>query len=489
MGIFEDQAKLAQDRAARRDLPGALEAIDRAAVEAIRVLAFRARLLDALGRPVEALDAMRCIDAMPSAPDTAPVRDLEFRADLEMRLTRIDAALATLGRMLDMPGLSAADRARAHARRADAWRVLGDFDRAVADLDAALALRPREGELHRLRGELVAARAGDGMVARLEQARASVPDDSRDAVHLDFALARALDEAGDHPASAAVLTRANAGMRRRYPYDIRKRLSLVEAVCAAFADVTPATVRPERAEGGASDFAPIFITGLPRSGTTLIEQILSAHPDVGAAGEAGIFNPAAMSVIGSPEAPPPGGLDLSDAALARLGHLYARRMRARHGPAPRHTDKSLQTLLVAGPALAALPRARLIVLRRDPRATALSIYRQVFRDGAQRFSYDLDDIRAYQDSFERLTGFWSDRLQDRFHVVDYEDVVTRPEPAIRALLDRVGLPFHPACLAPQDSRRPVTTLSAVAVRKPITADALRAWEPYRALLGLDRFLR
>jgi len=128
-----------------------------------------------------------------------------------------------------------------------------------------------------------------------------------------------------------------------------------------------------------------------------------------------------------------------------------------------------------------------VVVRRDPRAVALSLYRQVFRDGKQLFSYDLDDILAYQKSFDRLVAFWSVRLPDRFHIVDYEDVVTGPDRAIRALLDRVNLPFDAACLAPQDSRRPVKTLSAVAVRKSITADALRSWLPYETLLGLDRF--
>lgn len=479
MGIFDRQAKLAQDRAAKRDFSGALEAIERAAEEAIKALVFRARLLDVLGRPQDALDALRCLDGGPSLrPDY-----LEMRADLELRLDRFTAGLATLNQALGLPGVQAGDRARLLARRADTHRALGDFDHAIADFDAAIALRPGDGEYHRLRGDLVSARQDGGALAGLQQARAAAQPGSRAAVHLEFALAKAFDDLGDYAAAAERYRRANAAMRKRHPYDIQQRLALVEAACAAFGGVTPDTISvPD-----ATDFAPIFVTGLPRSGTTLIEQILSGHPDVIAAGETGLFSATAEARIGNPMAPPPAGLDLSPAALSQVGHDYAARMLAQFGPAPRHADKSLQTLLLAGPALTALPRAQIIVVRRDPRATALSLFRQVFRDGKQLFSYDLDDILVYQKSFDRLVDFWAGRLPDRFHVIDYEDVVTGPDRAIRALLDLVDLPFDAACLSPQDSRRPVKTLSAVAVRKPITADALHSWEPYEQLLDLVRF--
>ena len=480
MGIFERQARLAQDLAAKQDLAGALQAIDRAAAEAVQALVFRARLLDALGRPDEALGGLCGIDALPASAAT-----LEFRADLEMRLDRFEAAEATLDKALARARGGAADRARLLARRAEVFRVTGRFDRAAEDYEAAIALSPGDGELHRLRGDLSDAAPGDGTVARLRGLLAAVQPGSRAEVHFGFALAKALDDTGDHAGAAEAYLRANAAMRKRHPYDVAQRLALVEAACNAFGDVTPERV----AVPGASEAAPIFVTGLPRSGTTLIEQILSAHPEVRAAGETGLFSQAATTILGRPEAPPPDGLDLSPGALAWLGQVYVGRLTAQHGAAPRHTDKSLQTLLVAGPALTALPRAQIVVVRRDPRATALSLFRQVFREGRQLYSYDLDDIDVYQRSFERLVSFWATRLPERFHVIDYEDVVTAPERAIPDLLDRVGLPFDPACLAPETSDRPVKTLSAVAVRRPITADALAAWAPYESLLGLGRFAR
>ncbi|MBF9028769.1 hypothetical protein HKCCE3408_00050 [Rhodobacterales bacterium HKCCE3408] len=472
MGIFESNAIEAQKRAARKDYAGALLAIDRAAAEARKALLLRARLLAALGRDDEALDELVRLDR-----PGVPVEFLEFRADLETRLDRVDDAIATLDRAID----AARDPATFLARRGDMHRARGEFDAAVADFDAALNLRPTDGELHRLRGELVRARPDDGMIETLRAARAAVPDDSRSAVHLDFALARALDQVGDHEASAEALLKANAGMRALFPYDIARRHAQVDAVRKAFADVTPAKMPT----AGTTDFAPIFVTGMPRSGTTLIEQILSAHPDVAGAGETGLFSAAATEILGAPDAPPPGGLRLTPEKLTEVGQRYRDRMRARVPDATRVTDKSIQTLLFAGPALVALPRAHVVVVRRDPRATALSLFRQVFRDGKQLFSYDLSDIRDYQMTTDDLVAFWSERLSDRFHVVDYEAFVTAPERAIRDLLDRVGLPFDPACLAPEDNDRPVRTLSAVAVRRPINTGALDVWKPYATLLGLD----
>ncbi|MBF9045306.1 hypothetical protein HKCCE4037_18330 [Rhodobacterales bacterium HKCCE4037] len=471
MGIFEKNAVEAQKRAQRKDFEGALVAIDRAAAEARKVLYLRARLLASLGRDAEALDELVRLDRGSVAVDF-----LELRASLENRLDRVDDAIATLDRAVE----AAKTPEIFLARRGDLHRVRGDFDAAVADFDAALAYRPADGELHRLRGELVRAHPGDDSLARLKAVRAVVPDGSRAAVHLDFARANALHELGHYKEAAGALLQANSGMRALFPYDICTRLTLVEAAMSGFADVSP----EKMPDAGTTDFAPIFVTGMPRSGTTLIEQILSAHPDVAGAGETGLFSSAVQQIVGSPEAPPPGGLRLAPAKLTSVGQRYRDAMRDRAAGAPRVTDKSLQTLLVAGPALVAMPRAHIVVVRRDPRATALSLFRQVFRDGKQLFSYDLSDIHAYQGMQDRLIRFWAERLPERFHVVDYEDFVTAPDRAIRDLLDRVDLTFHPACLAPEENVRPVRTLSSVAVRKPINTSALNGWKAYADFLEL-----
>nr|WP_286193628.1 sulfotransferase [Boseongicola sp. H5] len=232
-----------------------------------------------------------------------------------------------------------------------------------------------------------------------------------------------------------------------------------------------------------SDFAPIFITVMARSGTTLVEQILTAHPDVQGGGEAALLSRTVRETIGPPEELRPGAVDVTPQGLADLADRYSKRMLARFGPAPRHTDKSLQTLLYAGPVLAAMPKSHIVLMRRDPRAVAISLYKQVFRRGKQLFSYNLDDIRQYQDSYDALVDFWQSRLNARFHVVAYEDIVQAPEPTIRSLLKRLDLSWTEACLRPEDNAQPIQTLSSVAVRQPINRDGLDRWRPYAPMMG------
>lgn len=469
VGKFDRSIKDARDLARKGDLTSALAAVDDAIAVARDAHLFRARLLQALGRPREALREVAFIDT----PDASPAF-LDMRAQLEEALDQFDAAIATLTRMLPL----VKNRGPVLARRALLKQTLGQLDAALGDLDAAIALNPRDGELYRLRGGIVTYQKDDPAIEAMQKARAVATPGSAAAVQLDFAMAKALEDIGTHDAAFETLSRANRGMRALQPYDINARLRKVEAYRAAFAAGLP-PAGPQ-----ATDDAPIFVTGMPRSGTTLIEQILSAHPQVTGGGEARTFLPHMTQHLGDPAAPPPGGLNLSAKALADLGHAYAADMQDRFGAAPRHTDKSMQTLLYAGAVLAALPKAHIVVVQRNPNAIALSLFKQVFLPGKQLFSYDLDDIRAYQRSFDEMVGFWADRLPDRFHLVAYEDVVAAPEPAIRALLDKVDLPFDPACLRPEDNNRAVKTPSAVAVRKPINTAPLEDWRKFAHQLGV-----
>ncbi|MBF9035724.1 hypothetical protein HKCCE2091_15860 [Rhodobacterales bacterium HKCCE2091] len=467
---FEPFIAQAQKRASKGDLVGALSAVDAAlaAVRSARVL--RARLLQALDRPREALDEVVALDRQAQSPTV-----LILRADLEEALDLVVEAERTVTRLLDLqPGTVAL-----LARRALLRKSLGAFADAVADYDAALSRQPGDAELHRLRGEVVRARPGDGTIERLNALQARLPADGMPAVHLQFARAKALDDLGEHAASFEALLRANAGMRAHHPYDISTRLTLVAKARAAYGAITDETP----AENADDAFGPVFVTGMPRSGTTLIEQIVSAHPLVTGGGETAVMANAIDAQFGKLDLMGPGDTDITPAGLGKLGRDYAARMAERLGPAQRVTDKSLQTLLYAGPVLAALPRARVVVVRRDPQATALSLFRQVFRPGRQLFSYALDDIAAYQRDFDDLVAFWAERLGPRFIVLDYEDVVTDPGTAIPALIDRLDLPWDPACLSPENNRRPVRTLSAVSVRAPINRDALDAWKPYAAMMA------
>ena len=467
---FEAKVTSARKQASDGDLAAALTSIDQALVVARQAQLFRSRLLQALDRPMEALEEVIRLDK----PDASP-KFLDFRADLEEYLYRVEDAVATLTRRMakgDVP-------VPLLVRRALLTRALGNFDDAVRDLDRAIKMQPLDGELYRLRSDLVKARPGDGSLDILASVAARVPSSHLSAVHLQFARAKILEDLGDFPAAFRALDRGNQGMRAHFPYQVSTRLRQVAAARKSFDGIDMATMTAK----ASSDFAPIFITGMARSGTTLIEQILTAHPEVRGGGEAAFLSRAVRETIGPPEELRPGGVDITLQGLSDLADHYSKRMLARFGPALRHTDKSLQTLLYAGPVLAAMPKSHIVLVRRDPRAVAISLYKQVFRRGKQLFSYSLDDIRQYQDSFDALVDFWQSRLKERFHVVAYEDVVQAPEPTVRNLLKRLDLSWTEACLRPEDNAQPVQTLSSVAVRQPINRDGLDRWRPYAPMMG------
>lgn len=469
MANFDPKVDKARERASKGDLAGALSDIDAALAEARQAELFRARLLEALRRPKAALDQLVALDR----PNIS-AKELEFRASLEERLGQAEAAIATLTRSL--PGLS--DPTRLLVRRALLQQSIGAFEAAQDDLETALKRHPFDGELLRLHADLSKATKGDGRRTRIERALAQVPAAHPSAAHLTFALAKTLDDLGDNAAAGQAYLKANAQMRQHHPYDITDRLALVAALKSAFGQITPSAVQAN----APSDVAPIFVTGLPRSGTSLLEQILASHAQVAAAGEVPYLTDAMAASTGLPESKTSGQIDTSATALGRMGHHYAEALSDRFADAPRVTDKSLQSVFLAGPALTAMPRAHMVVLRRNPDATAISLFRHVFRPGKQLFAYDLADIRAYQHSFEDMIDFWAGRLGARFHVLSYETLVTEPEQTIRALLDALDLPFDPACLAPETNPRAVQTLSAQAIRQPINEGALRAWERYASLL-------
>ncbi len=153
------------------------------------------------------------------------------------------------------------------------------------------------------------------------------------------------------------------------------------------------------------------------------------------------------------------------------------------GPAPVFTDKSIQTHLILGLVAKALPQAKLIVVRRDPRDLGFSIYRHLFAPGTHAYAYDQEDIAAYIASFERMIGFWRQAIPDRFTELAYEDLVAAPEDGTRALLEAAGLPWEDACLRFHERDGQVRTLSVQQVRQPMHTGARGGWRAYAAELA------
>jgi hypothetical protein len=239
------------------------------------------------------------------------------------------------------------------------------------------------------------------------------------------------------------------------------------------------------AGAGDPDSAPIFILGLPRSGSTLLEQVLASHPSVEGTAELPYVGRVATSLNGRrhginyPEAM----LELSAPDLAALGADYLARARLhRRTAAPRFIDKMPNNFPNVGLIALMLPNARIIDARRHPLDACLSCYRQLFAKG-QNFTYDLTEIGEYYLQYQRMMDHWDLVLPGRVLTVQYEDVVSDFEREVRRLLDFCGLPWVEDCLRFYDSERPVRTPSAEQVRQPIYDRSIGHWKKYERHVG------
>lgn len=355
--------------------------------------------------------------------------------------------------------------------RAQLHQSAGNFPAADAALMAALDVDAEAGEVFRAYMNARKITPDDPVLPRLEAAltRPDLKANSRARLH--FAAAKARGDLGDHDTAATHLEVANRLTAKAFPYGFDADLAQARLLVSEQArlDAVDATGPTDRV---------VFVTGLPRSGTTLVETILAAHPDVRAGGE--------MPFLGRALGPVLEELrygTLSQDTLATAGARYLAAARRRTGPAPIIVDKAIATFSRIGHAARALPGAQFVLVKRDPRDVGLSLYRNMFSDGLHRYAYNLQGMGRYIRLHDALVDFWQKALPDRVHVVEYEALTAAPEPQIRTLLQAVGLPWDDACLTPETTQRRIQTLSFAQARQPIGTDAVAGWTRYADMLG------
>jgi tetratricopeptide (TPR) repeat protein len=417
--------------------------------------------LHRLGRDEEGLGHLR--RACELAPDSVPAW-YNLAEGLKLH-TQTEAAVEALQRAL------AIDPSHMQARLglARAQTSLGRIDEAVDTLRGILHREPGCTDAWFALADLKTVTFGEQDVRQLEQllADGSLAADARN--QLEFVLVHALEDVGDYARAFEVMERANASQRRRLKWDARSEHERVEAIMRAF----------EAPVAGASDAGlgreVLFIASLPRSGSTLVEQILASHPEVEGANEIGDLGRLIEAETRRRHANFPHWVaELTPREWERLGSEYLARTARWRERKPRFTDKNLLNWMLAGAALMMLPAARVVVVRRDPVETCLACYRQRFTAEAG-VAYDLDEIADFYTDFWRLTRFWLGRFPDRVFDLEYETLVDEPEPTIGRLLDFCGLQFDPACLEFYRTERTVLSApSAAQVRQPLRRDTARA---------------
>ncbi len=292
---------------------------------------------------------------------------------------------------------------------------------------------------------------------------------------LDFALGKALEDAGELAAALQVFHRANAGVRAQQPWDSAGFDRRLAALRAAFGDGLPAQAVPQGRE-------VVFLVGLPRSGSTLVEQVLASHSAVEGASELPHLNQVIEAESRRRQQPLAGWAAQASAEdWTRLGAQYLQLSARWRRSKPIATDKLPDNWLLIGAIRAMLPQARIVDCRREALETCWSCYKQLFGPGLANFSYGLDSLAQYARACEAEGDRWAALHPQQVRVQHYEALVQQPEPQIRQLLDFCGLPFEAACLAPHETARAIRTPSALQVRQPMQRTSTSAAR-YGALL-------
>lgn len=354
----------------------------------------------------------------------------------------------------------------------------GDSLGAAAQFRQAIALAPKFAQaryqLAQLKDSALTTEEIDAIQAFFDDP-ATIDEDR---APLAFALACIHERAGDFDSSFRFLAIAQAIKAKAIPYDDLKTADYYGRIENIFA---PAMMRREEQDSFPSP-QPVFVLGMPRSGTTLTEQILASHRDIDGAGEVSLMEDTiseAAQMIGAPfpECVP----SLSSAQRAELGDFYLSRLRKRAAATRYLVDKTPMNFQYVGFIAAILPGARIIHCRRHPVDNCLSIFKLPF-ENAHSYAHGLESLGLHYKRYARLMAHWEKVVLDRMFSVNYEDVVADLERESRRLLDFLGLPFDEAVLEYHKTRRLVKTPSASQVRRPIYKDSVAAWKRYEPQL-------
>ncbi len=375
----------------------------------------------------------------------------------------------------------APDSARFQYNHATALIHAGDTEGAEQALDACLRLDPGYWKAYLSRAQLRRHSRGDSHIDELRRIRDGLGDDPMALLCIDLALSKELEDCGEHEEALDRLVAGKRAWRRHSPaYTSATDEALFDALVEACPSSPP--------EAGCDSQDPIFIIGLPRSGTTLVERVVTGHSHVHAAGELQNFSVALKRASGSMT---PTVLDLDVVARTRagldwgaLGEAYLASTRPGTAVKPRFVDKLPHNFLYAGYIAAALPKASIICLRRNPMDSVLGNFRQLFALGSPmyEYSFDLLDTARYYVLFDRMMRSWQERMPGRILEVSYEALVDDFETGARRVVDFCGLPWEDACLRFEENPTPVATASAVQVREPVNRRAIGRWKRYERQL-------
>ncbi len=408
-------------------------------------------------------------------------RALEFEPQNGDLLANRAQALSELGRLQE--ALECLDRALGYDDRQEQIYFLkgailgqyGDSAGSIAAYKSVLRINPDRAEAYRIISWAGRFEQEDETTAEIRSAYERFEQDSEGRGQLAFALGKIEEDRKNYGRAFDYLVEGNAIRRREFDYSAEETAQRFNRLRALFT--------PERFErfgaAGHDSAEPIFIVGMPRSGTTLVETIISSHRDVTAGGELTLLGAAAqLAGLSDERFPPTIRLETDADPILKTAEYYLGLVHERMETKGRFTDKMPMNFLYAGLIHLALPKARIIHCRRSPMDTCLSIFKNYFAASGLAFSYDLTELGEYYRLYQQLMRHWDEVMPGAILTLDYEALVADPETETRKLIAHCGLDWDDACLAFHTSKRVVNTASAHQVRRPIYNSSVKLAERY-----------
>ena len=384
-------------------------------------------------------------------------------------LGRLDEALASYRQAIALKP----DYAEAYNNLGIMLQELGRLDEALASYRQAIALKPDYAEAHRHFTLIKKYDGKDEHYSKMQELYLNKNISKEQRCHINFGLAKACEDLGNFEKAFQHYKEGNMLRKKLLNYDINLDLELFKQLKSSYAKIEKNSLEIEKLS---KNLMPIFIVGMPRSGTTLVEQIISSHSEVTGAGElnfAAQFGGAIATGI----------TEANNESLLDFRHNYLNKLQNVSKGNLIVTDKMPQNFRYIGLLTAAFPEAKIIHVKRNPAAVCWSNYKKFFESNSIGFCYEIDDIISYHKLYENLMNFWANTLSNRIYKLDYEILTVHQDTETRRLIKYLGLDWDEKCLSPQNNTRKVTTASNLQIRKKVYQGSSEEWKKYQSFLN------
>ena len=384
-------------------------------------------------------------------------------------LGRLNEALASYNQAIELKP----NFAEAHNNLGVTLTDFGRLNEALTSYDQAIALKPNYAEAHRHLASIKKFDEQDEQYSDMLELYLDEDILEEQRCHINFGLAKACEDLGNFEQAFVHYLEGNEIRKKFLKYDITQDVRLFRRIKSAYPQIKSHRLEPAKLSEG---LTPIFIVGMPRSGTTLVEQIISSHSQITGAGELAYANQFGSNIAA-------GFSKVSGEALLHFRHNYLAKLENVSNGNVIVSDKMPLNFRYIGLLCAAFPEAKIIHIKRNPAAVCWANFKQLFASKNMNYCYALDDIVGYFQLYDDLMEFWTRMHCIQFYTVDYELLTINQESETRHLINYLGMDWDEKCLSPQNNKRPVTTASHVQVRGKVYKGSSQQWKKYEPFLN------